>query len=99
MFLLLANYLSIYLYIIFFFSLLFLIFIFQERKRQDRLRAELASELSNKDLILQDLLSKHSELEQRLTEINGQDTDIKLRNAKLEKVKSTIQTRRSFEII
>lgn len=61
----------------------------KERKRQDRLQSELATELSNKDFILQDLMSKHSQLEQRFKQINSQDTDIRIKNAKLEKVRSS----------
>lgn len=61
----------------------------KERKRQDRLQSELATELSNKDFILQDLMSKHSQLEQRFKQINSQDTDIRIKNAKLEKVCSS----------
>ncbi|XP_022701373.1 ras and EF-hand domain-containing protein-like isoform X2 [Varroa jacobsoni] len=63
----------------------------EERKRQDRLQSELATELSNKDFILQDLMSKHSQLEQRFKQINSQDTDIRIKNAKLEKERDTLK--------
>ncbi|OQR69950.1 ras and EF-hand domain-containing protein-like [Tropilaelaps mercedesae] len=67
----------------------------EERKRQDRLRSELASELSNKDYILQELMCQHSQLEQRFNQINGQDSDIKLKNAKLEKERDILEKRLS----
>ncbi|XP_018494842.1 EF-hand calcium-binding domain-containing protein 4A [Galendromus occidentalis] len=65
----------------------------EERKRQDRLRGELASELQTKDRILQELMSKHCELEERFNDINCSETDIKLRNARLEKERDTLEKR------
>ncbi|XP_076368509.1 EF-hand calcium-binding domain-containing protein 4B-like isoform X6 [Tachypleus tridentatus] len=65
----------------------------EEKNREKRIREELENELNSKDKQLQELLSKHKEMEQQLLELNTTDVVTKQENIKLQKERDVLEKR------
>ncbi|GFU40087.1 ras and EF-hand domain-containing protein, partial [Nephila pilipes] len=65
----------------------------KERRKEQRLRDELETELQLKDNQLRYLLEKHAQMESQLEELNSADSEKKYKNTKLQKDRDDLESR------